>query len=45
MHPTRFTTPGVNSLLRALSVAILRATGWKLDGQMPAGQTTAGAQP
>ena len=39
MHPTRFTTPGVNSLLRALSVTILRATGWKLDGQMPAGQT------
>lgn len=37
MQTTIFTTPGVNSLLRALSVAFLRARGWTLSGQMPAG--------
>ena len=38
MHPTIFTTPGVNSVLRALSVAFLRGTGWTLQGQLPADQ-------
>jgi len=38
MHRTIFTTPGVNTLLRALSLVFLRATGWKLDGQLPADQ-------
>ncbi len=38
MHRTIFTTPGVNTVLRALSLAFLRATGWKLDGQLPADQ-------
>ena len=32
MHRTIFTTPGVNTLLRSLSLAYLRATGWTLDG-------------
>ena len=38
MHRTIFTTPGVNTLLRALSLVFLRDTGWKLDGQLPADQ-------
>ena len=38
MHRTIFTTPGVNTILRALSLGFLRATGWKLDGQLPADQ-------
>ncbi len=38
MHRTIFTTPGVNTVLRALSLGFLRATGWKLDGQLPADQ-------
>jgi 1-acyl-sn-glycerol-3-phosphate acyltransferase len=38
MHRTIFTTPGVNTVLRALSLAFLRAAGWKLDGQLPADQ-------
>lgn len=38
MHRTIFTTPGVNTVLRALSLIFLRATGWKLDGQLPADQ-------
>ena len=36
MQRTIFTTPVVNSLLRAGSVAFLRWNGWKLQGQMPA---------
>jgi 1-acyl-sn-glycerol-3-phosphate acyltransferase len=36
MHRTIFTTPGVNTVLRALSLGFLRLTGWKLDGQLPA---------
>ncbi len=36
MQSTIFTTPVVNSLLRAGSVAFLRLAGWKLQGQMPA---------
>ena len=34
MHRTLFTTPGVNTVLRWMSVAILRATGWTLQGQL-----------
>ena len=37
MHRTIFTTPVVNTLLRAFSVGFLRLTGWKLDGALPAG--------
>ena len=36
MHRTIFTTPGVNTVLRALSLAFLRLTGWTLDGKLPA---------
>jgi 1-acyl-sn-glycerol-3-phosphate acyltransferase len=36
MHRTIFTTPGVNTVLRALSLGFLRLTGWTLDGQLPA---------
>ena len=38
MQRTIFTTPGVNSVLRALSVAVLRATGWTVAGSLPADQ-------
>jgi len=38
MHRTIFTTPGVNTVLRALSLGFLRATGWRLDGQLPKDQ-------
>ncbi len=38
MNRTIFTTPGVNTLLRAISLGVLRLTGWKLDGQLPADQ-------
>ena len=37
MHRTIFTTPVVNTVLRAFSVGFLRLTGWKLDGALPAG--------
>jgi 1-acyl-sn-glycerol-3-phosphate acyltransferase len=36
MHRTIFTTPGVNTVLRAISLGFLRLTGWTLDGQLPA---------
>ena len=36
MHRTIFTTPGVNSALRALSLGVLRLTGWTLTGALPA---------
>ena len=36
MHRTIFQTPVVNTLLRWFSVAFLKATGWKLEGQLPA---------
>ena len=36
MHRTIFDTPGVNSVFRALSAAILRLSGWKVEGQLPA---------
>ena len=38
MHRTLFTTPGVNTVLRALSLGFLRLTGWTLAGQLPADQ-------
>ena len=36
MHHTIFDTPIVNTLLRALSIAFLRITGWKVEGSLPA---------
>jgi 1-acyl-sn-glycerol-3-phosphate acyltransferase len=36
MHRTIFDTPGVNTVLRALSVGFLRLTGWKVLGSLPA---------
>ncbi len=35
MHRTIFTTPVVNTLLRAVSVAFLRISGWKVQGSLP----------
>lgn len=37
MQHTVFTTPLVHPLLRALSLAFLRLSGWKIEGQLPAG--------
>ena len=36
MHRTIFDTPGVNRVFRALSAAILRLSGWKVEGRLPA---------
>ena len=38
LHRTIFTTPGVNTVLRLLSVGFLRANGWTLAGSLPADQ-------
>jgi 1-acyl-sn-glycerol-3-phosphate acyltransferase len=38
MHRTIFDTPVVNTLLRAFSVGFLTLTGWKIEGQLPAGR-------
>lgn len=35
MHQTVFSTPIVNTLLRAFSVTYLRLTGWKVSGSLP----------
>jgi 1-acyl-sn-glycerol-3-phosphate acyltransferase len=35
MHRTIFTTPVVNTLLRGLSLAFLKLTGWKVEGSLP----------
>ena len=35
MHRTIFTTPVVNTLLRAGSIAFLKLTGWKVEGSLP----------
>jgi len=35
MHRTIFDTPVVNTLLRGLSLAILKVTGWKVEGALP----------
>jgi 1-acyl-sn-glycerol-3-phosphate acyltransferase len=37
MHRTIFDTPVVNTGLRALSRAFLRANGWQIDGALPPG--------
>ncbi|MGS5086738.1 lysophospholipid acyltransferase family protein [Hydrogenophaga sp. A37] len=37
MHRTIFTTPVVNTVLRGLSVAFLRLTGWTVEGALPRG--------
>jgi 1-acyl-sn-glycerol-3-phosphate acyltransferase len=36
MHRTLFSTPVVNSVLRAISLALLRLAGWKVEGTLPA---------
>jgi hypothetical protein len=36
MHRTIFSTPIVNTLLRAFSVSFLKITGWKIEGSLPA---------
>jgi len=35
MHRTIFSTPVVHTVLRAFSLAFLRATGWKIEGALP----------
>jgi 1-acyl-sn-glycerol-3-phosphate acyltransferase len=35
MHRTIFDTPGVNTVLRTLSVAFLKAKGWTVEGHLP----------
>ncbi|MBE2258668.1 MAG: 1-acyl-sn-glycerol-3-phosphate acyltransferase [Rhodobacteraceae bacterium] len=37
MHRTIFTTPLVNTLLRAFSVGFLKITGWTVEGRLPSG--------
>jgi len=37
MHRTIFDTPVVNTVLRTLSLAFLRVTGWKVEGALPEG--------
>ncbi|MBK8066065.1 MAG: lysophospholipid acyltransferase family protein [Rhodanobacteraceae bacterium] len=39
MHRTIFHTPVVNTLLRLFSLAFLRITGWKVEGELPHGTT------
>lgn len=39
MHRTLFTTPLVNTALRAGSRAFLRLNGWTVQGKLPAGMT------
>lgn len=36
MHRTIFDTPGVNTFFRWFSIGFLKATGWKIQGQLPA---------
>jgi 1-acyl-sn-glycerol-3-phosphate acyltransferase len=36
MHRTIFTTPVVNTALRALSLATLKLLGWRVEGALPA---------
>lgn len=35
MHRTVFTTPVVNTLLRGISIACLKLTGWRVEGCLP----------
>ncbi len=37
MHRTIFSTPIVNTVLRALSIGILKLAGWKVEGRLPPG--------
>ena len=37
MQRTIFDTPIVNTALRGISLAFLKATGWKIEGQLPEG--------
>jgi 1-acyl-sn-glycerol-3-phosphate acyltransferase len=37
MHRTIFSTPVVNTVLRALSIAYLKLTGWRVEGSLPPG--------
>jgi 1-acyl-sn-glycerol-3-phosphate acyltransferase len=37
MHRTIFDTPVINTLLRAISVSVLKLSGWKVEGQLPPG--------
>lgn len=37
MHRTVFSTPIINTLLRAFSVGFLKLTGWKVEGSLPPG--------
>jgi 1-acyl-sn-glycerol-3-phosphate acyltransferase len=37
MHRTIFSTPVVNTALRACSVAVLRLAGWRIEGALPPG--------
>jgi 1-acyl-sn-glycerol-3-phosphate acyltransferase len=41
MHRTIFTTPVVNTLLRAFSVGFLKLSGWRLEGALPSGASKA----
>jgi 1-acyl-sn-glycerol-3-phosphate acyltransferase len=36
MHRTMFNTPLIATLLRAISLLVLRLSGWKVEGSMPA---------
>lgn len=36
MHRTIFTTPVVDTLLRAFSITFLKLTGWRVEGALPA---------
>ncbi len=36
MQRTIFTTPAVNTLLRAFSIGFLKLTGWRVEGALPA---------
>ena len=35
MHRTLFSTPVVNTVLRALSLSYLKLAGWKVEGTLP----------
>jgi 1-acyl-sn-glycerol-3-phosphate acyltransferase len=35
MHLTLFDTPVVNTILRGLSIAFMKLTGWKVEGELP----------
>jgi 1-acyl-sn-glycerol-3-phosphate acyltransferase len=37
MHHTIFDTPIVNTVLRGISVAVLKLLGWKVEGSLPPG--------